>query len=99
MMDINRNQFLLIGLVLLLLGLQVRLVDTYVLNESSTRFLARRAVKAEKASIWSWPTALAAQGTLPLERKRFQPPRWIAWALLCTGAVLTFHSFALKKPD
>ena len=98
-MELNRNQFLLIGLVIVLLGLQLRAVEAYVLNETSTRFLARQAAKTKKNDIWSWPTALAGKGTVPIQRKRIEPPRWIAWALLCTGGVLVLHSFALRKPD
>jgi len=41
-MEINRNQYFLIGLVILLLGLQVRMVETYVLNEKASKFLAER---------------------------------------------------------
>jgi hypothetical protein len=33
--EINRNQYFLAGLVVLALGLQLRAVETYVLNESS----------------------------------------------------------------
>ena len=96
-MELNRNQFLLIGLVLVLLGLQLRFVDTYVLNESSTKFLARQAGRSEAASIWTLPVSLATQGeTAP--RKRVRPPRWIAWALISVGGVFVLHSLAMKKP-
>ena len=98
-MELNRNQFLLIGLVLLLLGLQLRAVEAYVLNETSTRFLARQVAKKEEKGLLSWPTSLAAGGAVPIQRKRIEPPRWIAWALLCTGGVLVLHSFALRKPE
>ena len=98
-MELNRNQFLLIGLVLVLLGFQLRAVDAYVLNETSTRFLARQAAKSEESPVWKWPTALMAQENVPIQRKRIEPPRWIAWALLCTGGVLVLHSFALRKPE
>ena len=60
-MELNRNQFCLIGLVLILLGLQLRFVDTYVLNESSTKFLARQAGKTETTSMWTLPVSLATQ--------------------------------------
>ncbi len=98
-MDVNRNQFMLIGILLLLLGLQFRFVDTFVLNESSTRFLAKRSAQAEKTSSpWKLPLSLVANGPVPLQRKRIQPPRWIAYALLSVGAVLTLHAIAMKKP-
>ena len=81
-MEMNRNQFLLIGLVVLLLGLQLRAVEAYVLNETSTRFLARQKAKTEEPSMWSWHTSLVTQDAMPIPRKRIEPPRWIAWALL-----------------
>ena len=37
MMDINRNQYFMVGLVLLLLGLQLRLVDSYTLTPELTK--------------------------------------------------------------
>ncbi len=39
-MDLNRNQFFMGGLVLLFLGIQFRMVDTFTFNEKVTRFLA-----------------------------------------------------------
>lgn len=96
-MEVNRNQFLLIGLVLVLLGVQFRFVDTYVLNEASTKFLARRTGKTEVTSVWNLPVTLAAQsGMAP--RKRIRPPRWLAWALISVGSVFVLHSLAMKKP-
>ena len=41
-MEINRNQYFLAGLVMLLLGLQVRAVETFVLNDRASRFIAER---------------------------------------------------------
>jgi hypothetical protein len=96
-MELNRNQFLLIGLVLVLLGLQLRFVDTYVLNENSTKFLAKQAGRSDATSIWALPVSLATQGEMA-PRKRVQPPRWIAWALISVGGVFVLHSLAMKKP-
>ena len=90
-MELNRNQFLLIGLVLILLGVQLRMVDTFVLNESSTKFLARQAGKPEATSMWTLPVSLASgDGTAP--RKKVRPPRWLAFALLSVGGVLVLIS-------
>ena len=41
-MEFNRNHYFLAGLVVLLLGIQVRMVDSFVLSSESTRFLATR---------------------------------------------------------
>jgi hypothetical protein len=98
-MDINRNQFMLIGFLLLLLGLQFRFVDTFVLNEPSTRFLAKRTAQAESStSPWKLPMSLVANGPVPVQRTRIRPPRWLSYLLLSTGAVLMLHSVAMKKP-
>ena len=100
-MDINRNQFLLIGLVLLFFGLQLRFVDTFVLNEQSTRYLAKQSAKVEEAQGgWSLPLSMVAETTaIPIQRKRIQPPTWLAWSFLSVGIVLSLHALSLKKPD
>jgi hypothetical protein len=97
-MELNRNQYMLIGVLCLLLGLQFRMVDTFVLNESSTRFLARQSARTEPASISALPTWFGSQSPVLFQRKRIQPPRWWAWVLITAGAVLMLHSLALKKP-
>ena len=97
-MELNRNHYLLIGVLALLLGLQFRAVDTFVLNESSTQFLAKQNARSEPANIWSLPISLAAQGPVALQRKKIKPPRWLAWTLMTAGVVLVLHSLAMKKP-
>jgi hypothetical protein len=49
-MEFNRNQYLLTGLIILAIGLQLRLVDTFVLNEKATQFLALQS-RAQKARL------------------------------------------------
>jgi len=99
MMDLNRNQFMLIGLVLLLLGLQLRLIDTFVLNEESTRFLAQQKAKVEQPKSWAFPASLAAQAPIPMiKHKSIKPPRWLALTLISVGAVLVLHSLGMRKP-
>jgi len=93
-MDLNRNQYFLAGLVVCLLGIQLRLVDTFVLNERATQFLARRipqiASTSEKAT-------LLASSPL-VTRQRVHPPNWLGWSLVSVGSVLILYSLALKKP-
>ena len=38
-MEINRNQWFMIGLVILALGIQFRMVQSFVLNEKATEIL------------------------------------------------------------
>lgn len=92
-MDLNRNQFFFIGLVVLLVGLQVRYVSAYVLNPETTKFLAERTgTSTAGASMFS----AFQSGTGA--RKVVQPPEWLSWCLLSVGAVLCLHSLAMPKP-
>jgi hypothetical protein len=93
-MEINRNQWFMIGLVVLAIGLQLRFVDSYVLNEKVTRWLAERAGKPhEKVGVQLLPS----QGPAP--RKIVTPPEWLGWASMSVGSVLILHSLAMKRPD
>jgi len=40
--EFNRNQFFAVGLIVLLLGLQFRMFESFTLNEKTTQFLASR---------------------------------------------------------
>jgi hypothetical protein len=94
-MDLNRNQFFFIGLVVLLIGIQVRYVTAYVLNPEATRFLAERTGQGGPAGL-SFFSATA--GTPAAPRKVLQPPEWLSWCLISIGAVLCLHSLAMPRP-
>ncbi len=92
-MDFNRNQFFMAGVLLLLLGLQFRMVDTFTLNEKTTRFLANRLPDSEKGALAAF---LPAAGPIP--RKVVRPPDWLGYAMLSIGSVVVLHSLAMPKP-
>lgn len=94
-MEFNRNHYLILGVLLLLLGFQLRSVDSYVLNEPVTRFLATRFGDLE-GSGGEVKKFMATNGPLP--RKEIRPPQWLGWALMSIGAVLTFQSLAMRRP-
>jgi hypothetical protein len=94
-MDLNRHQFFFIGLLVLLIGVQVRYVSAYVLNPQATKFLAERTGNSSAAST-SFFTATS--GTFAAPRKVLQPPEWLSWCLMSVGAVLCLHSLAMPKP-
>ena len=98
-MDFNSNQFFMAGLVVFLLGIQLRMVEAFVLNERSTQFLAQRIQQLkgnQVASAGDLPSLFAAQG--PVAKKRIEPPKWLGWALVSVGSILILHSLAMKKP-
>jgi hypothetical protein len=95
-MDLNRNQFFFIGLVVLLIGLQVRYVSAYVLNPQATQFLAERTGQAPPSGNGAF-TVLGSDAVAP--RKVLQPPEWLSWCLISVGAVLCLHALAMPRPS
>lgn len=95
-MDLNRHQFLFIGLIFLFLGLQVRFVTAYELSPEATQFLAKHTGQAS-ASSNSLFAASSGIGMGP--RKTLEPPEWLSWCLISIGAVLVLHSLAMPKPS
>jgi len=95
-MELNRNQWFLAGLVVLLVGLQFRMVDSFVLTPELTEFLADHAsgpVAAASQTIGAFMTAE------PLASKTVRPPDWVGWAFLSVGAVLVLHALSMKRPE
>ena len=96
-MELNRNQFFLVGFVLLLLGLQFRMVDAFVLNEKSSKVVAEQ-LKRVGARDDSGPFSLSVSG-VSSSTETLRPPKWIGWAFISVGAVLVLHSLAMPRPD
>ena len=98
-MEINRNQYFMIGIVLLALGIQFRLIDSVTLTTEASQFLAKRfaAKKAEPTEI---PTAFleVAEQAQVSPKRTIKPPQWMGWALISMGGVLVLHSLAMPKP-
>jgi hypothetical protein len=94
--EFNRNHYFLIGLVLFLLGVQLRAVDSYVLNQQTTQMLAERFGSAPQAA--SMRVAQYVPPEAPGPRKTVHPPMWLGYSLMSIGAVLILHSLAMTKP-
>ncbi|MFM9026077.1 MAG: hypothetical protein ACKON7_12195 [Planctomycetaceae bacterium] len=82
----KRHHLLLLGLLLFMAGVQFRVVESFTLNERSTRFVATEMGGAPGREMW--------QGG-PI-RKVVEPPRWLGLALMSVGAVLTVKSLAMR---
>jgi hypothetical protein len=93
-MDFNRNQLFLVGLLLLLFGLQFRLVETFTLNQQTTKFLANRFQEPADAPIQS----MFVNSTMTIPGKVVKPPLWVGYSLISIGSVLVLHSIMLPKP-
>ena len=95
-MDINRNQYFLAGLVLLLLGIQFRATDSVVLSAECVKFLGQNS---GSLAILSDGTVDTSSGKdVKATPKTIEPPDWLGWALTSVGVVLILHSMAMKKP-
>jgi hypothetical protein len=84
----SRHHLLLAGLLLFLMGIQFRMVQSFTLNENSTTFVAARMGAAPQAQQGMWQN--------PSLRKVVEPPRWLGLALMSVGAVLTMKSLSMK---
>lgn len=93
-MELNRNQYFFLGVVVVLIGVQFRAVKEFVLTDEATRFLAERmhASSSEGGMV----TLSANIGAGP--QKVFHPPEWLGWCLISVGAVLILHSLAMPRP-
>ncbi|HCK40445.1 MAG: hypothetical protein CMJ72_08355 [Planctomycetaceae bacterium] len=94
-MEFNRNQYFFLGVVIVLLGLQVRMVSAYVLTPDATHFLAD---KTHSSSTSEGAVVSFASGVGALPNKVLHPPEWLGWCLISIGAVLILHSIAMPKP-
>jgi hypothetical protein len=92
--ELNRNQYFFLGIVVLLVGVQVRNVSAYVLTEDATRFLAEHIPRSEsEGALMSLTSDLGAG-----PQKVLHPPEWLGWCLISVGSVLILHSLAMKRP-
>jgi hypothetical protein len=96
-MDITRNQYFLVGLVLLYLGIELLCVASVTLTPEFTLFLAKQT-NHPIASLNTVTESFAPDAPPAVPPKTVVPPDWIGWALASVGSVLILHSFAMKKP-
>lgn len=83
----NRNHYMALGTVLLLLGLTVFKVETVTLTEDSTRFLAQQMEQPQQSLI----------STVPIKRT-IAIPAWPRFLIVSLGAILMLHAIAMQKP-
>ena len=96
-MTLDRNRYFMLGIILFLLGIQFRMVDSFVLNEGSTRALQRIAKQAKVADANSATTNAFMQAS-PSPKKSFKHPPWLGFVLLTVGGVMSLHALVLPKP-
>ncbi len=95
-MDINRNQVFLVGLVLIFVGVQFRMIDAMVLSPKATKVLAEQFGHPGAAAVDRVEAFLGKEPVLPARIVR--PPEWLGWMLLSLGGVFVLQSFTMAKP-
>ncbi len=90
------TRIFLMGVVVLFVGVQLRAVDTFVLNETATKIVNSRL--NQPATEYNTYSAFAelspyAADTLaavaqPPAMRSISPPRWLGWSFCSIGAVL-----------
>ncbi len=94
-MEINRNHWMMIGLVVLALGIQFRAIDSFVLNARTTEMIAKRLNRNNAVTTVFMP-AVPSDSTL--SGRVITPPRWLGFMMTSVGVVLCLHSLAMAKP-
>ncbi|MEC8558391.1 MAG: hypothetical protein VXZ82_25580 [Planctomycetota bacterium] len=97
-MDFNRNRYFMFGCLLLLLGMQFRMVHSFVLNETGTNAIAKIATEAQLASADSSPD-MVMDKSADSKSRIIQPPHWLGWILLTVGGVIFLHALILPPPN
>lgn len=96
MMDITRNQYFFAGLLCLMLGTQLQMVESFELTPDFTQFLAERT--GHPLAAVNTAAQTVAQSDKPPAKKVCYPPGWLGASLISIGAVLVLHSWGMKKP-
>ena len=94
-MSMYRNRYFLAGVLLILVGIQFRMVDSFVLNASATQALARITASDAVANNASMNSLLMS--VYPTQMRRVEPPRWLGLALIAVGSIVACHAIAIPK--
>jgi hypothetical protein len=94
MSSIPYHVWLYLGLMVSMLGLQLRMVEAYTFTPESTQVLNEWLgpnQNAPGASIQRWAVNES------LVQKQYRPPAWLGYALLSTGAVMFVHGWLARN--
>jgi len=94
-MEITRNQYYMAGLVLLLLGIQFRMIESVELKEQFAKFIAERTDHPLISVSSQSPVLSPVEGTAI--NRLVQPPEWLGWMFVSLGSVFVLHSLVMPK--
>lgn len=96
-MELNRNNLLLWGALLLFFGLQFHYFDSFVLTEKASKFYFDRFEKKSKPP--APKSSFLQDAPQVTQRKTVKPPIWLGRCLMSVGVVLIIQSFIVRKVE
>ena len=93
------TRFFIFGFLMLLIGVQLRMVDSFVLTPRASQFVERnmRQVSVRPDDPYDLNSVLLSAGPTP--KRTITPPNWLGWAFLSVGGVLLLHAVTIQKLD
>jgi hypothetical protein len=85
----SRNQYMMLGTALLLLGITIYKVENVTLTEQTTRFVAQ-----QMGTIPEDGNGVVAQ--MPVPKKTVPVPPWLRFLFVSVGVILMLHAVAMK---
>jgi hypothetical protein len=98
-MEFTRNRYFMAGMLLILLGIQFRLVHSFVLNEPATRTLIKLSKNGPVAANNTSPLNTLFMQVAPSPKKQVVPPRWLGLAMVAAGVVISLHAMAMPRTN
>lgn len=98
-MEFTRNRYFMSGMLLILLGIQFRMVHSFVLNEPATRTLIKLSKNGPVAANNTSPLNTLFMQVTPSPRKQVVPPRWLGLAMVAVGVVISLHALAMPRTN
>lgn len=92
----DRNKCFLIGALLVLFGLQFRLVQRVTLTQHASDIVAKATAPDPAEASAATRMYLAVGPQQP--KKTVEPPRWLGLALMSIGAVFVMNAYVMPKP-
>lgn len=93
----DRNKCFLIGVLLVLFGVQFRAVQRVTLTQHATDIIAKHTAPEGADSSASYERMFMSVGPRT-PKKTIEPPRWLGLALISVGAVLVMGAYVMPKP-